>query len=59
MEAKVHPLKSTTAEPPSLSGSPGDHGSVLGAAVLAVLVVAWAASNLSSGGSVFGFELAA
>jgi hypothetical protein len=53
VEAKVHPRKSTTAEPPSLSGTPSAHGSVLVAAVLAALVVVWAAANLLSGGEGF------
>src|SRR5215217_280446 len=39
--------------PPSLSGSPIGHGSVLVAALLAVLIVAWAAANLLSGGEGF------
>ena len=51
--------KSIAGKPQTLSGSPNAYKSVLFAAALAVLVVAWAASNLSSGGSVFGFELAA
>jgi hypothetical protein len=36
--AKGQSRDSTTAEPPSLSGSPSDHGSVLVAAALATLV---------------------
>jgi signal transduction histidine kinase len=53
LEAKVHPRKSTTAETPSLSGSPSAHGRVLVDAVLAVLVVGWAALILLSGGEGF------
>jgi signal transduction histidine kinase len=53
VEAKVHPKESTTAEPPSLSGSASVHSSVLVAAVLAALVVAWAVLNLLSGGEGF------
>ena len=47
--------KSVTGGSPVLSGSSDGHGSLLGAAVLAVLVVAWAAWNLWSGGE--GFAL--
>src|SRR5919112_3564947 len=46
VEAKGHSRESTTVGPPSLSGSLSDHTSVLVAAVLAALVVAWAALNL-------------
>jgi signal transduction histidine kinase len=53
VEVKVHPRESTTAEQPSLSGSLSGYGSVLGAAVLAALVVVWAAANLLSGGEGF------
>jgi signal transduction histidine kinase len=42
-----------TVEPPSLSGSLSGNSSVLVAAVLAVLVVAWAATNLVLGGEGF------
>ena len=45
--------KSIAGKPQTLSGSPNDYKSVLFAAALAVLVVAWAASNLSSGGEGF------
>jgi signal transduction histidine kinase len=53
VEAKGHSRESMTAGPPSLSGSLSDHGSVLVAAVLAALVVVWAAANLLSGGEGF------
>jgi signal transduction histidine kinase len=55
--AKDHTRKSTTAEPPSLSGSLSDYGSVLVAAVLAALVVVWAATNLLSGGEGFAVSV--
>jgi signal transduction histidine kinase len=42
-----------TVEPPSLSGSLSGNSSVLVAAVLAALVVAWAATNLVLGGEGF------
>jgi hypothetical protein len=45
--------KSITGKSQALSGSSNDHRSVLFAAVLAVLVVAWAALNLLSGGEGF------
>src|SRR5688500_16514763 len=44
--AKGHSRKSVTVEPPRLSGSLSGNSSVLVAAVLAVFVVAWAATNL-------------
>ena len=46
MGAKGHSRESVTVEPPSLSGSLSGNSSVLVAAVLAVFVVAWAATNL-------------
>jgi hypothetical protein len=48
--AKGHSRESVTVEPPSLSGSLSGNRSVLVAAVLAALVVAWAATNLVLGG---------
>jgi fatty acid desaturase len=45
--------KSITGKPQALSGSPNGYRSAVFAAALAVLVVAWAALNLSSGGEVF------
>jgi len=45
--------KSFTGKEQALSGSKRDFGSVLFAAVLAVFVVAWAASNLVAGGEGF------
>ena len=48
--AKGHSRESTTVEPPSLSGSLSGNSSVLVAAVLAALVVVWAAANLVVGG---------
>jgi hypothetical protein len=42
-----------TVEPPSLPGSLSGNSSVLVAAVLAALVVVWAATNLLSGGEGF------
>ncbi len=53
MGAKGHSRKSMTVEPPSLSGSLSGNSSVLVAAVLAALVVAWAATNLVLGGEGF------
>jgi signal transduction histidine kinase len=53
--AKSRFRKSVAAEPPVLSGSSDGYGSLLVAAMLAVLVVAWAAWNLWSGGE--GFAL--
>ncbi len=50
MGAKGHSRESVTVEPPSLSGSLSGNRSVLVAAVLAALVVAWAATNLVLGG---------
>lgn len=46
MGAKGHSRENVTVEPPGLSGSLGGNSSVLVAAVLAVFVVAWAATNL-------------
>jgi hypothetical protein len=51
--AKGHSRESMTVEPPSLSGSLSGNSSVLVAAVLAALVVAWAATNLVLGGEGF------
>src|SRR5918998_512480 len=51
--AKGHSRESMTVEPPSLSGSLSGNSSVLVAAVLAVLVVVWAATNLVLGGEGF------
>jgi signal transduction histidine kinase len=51
--AKGHSRRSTTVEPPRLSGSLSGNRSVLVAAVLAALVVAWAATNLVLGGEGF------
>src|SRR5919112_853086 len=48
--AKGHSRESMTMEPPSLSGSLSGNSSVLVAAVLAALVVAWAATKLVLGG---------
>jgi hypothetical protein len=48
--AKGHSRESVTVEPPSLPGSLSGNRSVLVAAVLAALVVAWAATNLVLGG---------
>jgi signal transduction histidine kinase len=45
--------KSITGKSEALSGSSNDYGSVLFAAALAALVVAWAALNLLSGGEGF------
>ena len=53
MGAKGHSRESMTVEPPSLSGSLSGNSSVLVAAVLAALVVAWAATNLVLGGEGF------
>ena len=55
MGAKSRFRKSVTGEPPVLSGSSDGYGSVLVAAALAALIVAWAAVNLWSGGE--GFAL--
>jgi len=51
--AKGHSRESVTVEPPSLPGSLSGNRSVLVAAVLAALVVAWAATNLVLGGEGF------
>jgi signal transduction histidine kinase len=51
--AKGHSRESTTVEPPRLSGSLSGNTSVLVAAVLAALVVVWAATNLVLGGEGF------
>jgi signal transduction histidine kinase len=51
--AKGHSRESTTVEPPRLSGSLSGYTSVLVAAVLAALVVVWAATNLVLGGEGF------
>jgi hypothetical protein len=51
--AKGHSRESMTVEAPSLSGSLSGNSSVLVAAVLAALVVAWAATNLVLGGEGF------
>jgi hypothetical protein len=51
--AKGHSRESMTVEQPSLSGSLSGNSSVLVAAVLAALVVAWAATNLVLGGEGF------
>jgi hypothetical protein len=51
--AKDHSRESMTVESPSLSGSLSGNSSVLVAAVLAALVVAWAATNLVLGGEGF------
>ena len=53
MGAKGHSRESMTVEPPSLSGCLSGNSSVLVAAVLAALVVAWAATNLVLGGEGF------
>ena len=53
MGAKGHSRESMTVEPPSLPGSLSGNSSVLVAAVLAALVVAWAATNLVLGGEGF------
>ena len=53
MGAKGHSRESTTVEPPRLSGSLSGDSSVLVAAVLAALVVVWAATNLVLGGEGF------
>ena len=53
MGARSRFRKSLTEESRVLSGSPSAHGSVLVAAVLAALVVVWAAANLLSGGEGF------
>ena len=53
MGEKGHSRESMTVEPPSLSGSLSGNSSVLVAAVLAALVVAWAATNLVLGGEGF------
>ena len=53
MGAKGHSRESTTVEPPMLSGSLSGNTSVLVAAVLAALVVVWAATNLVLGGEGF------
>lgn len=53
MGAKGHSRESTTVEPPRLSGSLSGNSSVLVAAVLAALVVVWAATNLVLGGEGF------
>jgi signal transduction histidine kinase len=53
--AKSRFRKSATGEPPVLSGSLDGYGSLLFAAGLAVLIVAWAAASLWSGGE--GFAL--
>ena len=53
MGAKGHSRESMTVEPPSLPGSLSGNNSVLVAAVLAALVVAWAATNLVLGGEGF------
>jgi signal transduction histidine kinase len=50
---KGHSRESTTVEPPRLSGSLSGNTSVLVAAVLAALVVVWAATNLVLGGEGF------
>jgi signal transduction histidine kinase len=51
--AKGHSRESTTVEPPRVSGSLSGNSSVLVAAVLAALVVVWAATNLVLGGEGF------
>src|SRR5829696_6534374 len=51
--AKGHSRESMTVEPPSLSSSLSGNSSVLVAVVLAVLVVAWAATNLVLGSEGF------
>src|SRR5215203_4504108 len=51
--AKGHSRESMTVEPPRLSGSLSGNSSVLVAAVLGGLVVAWATTNLLSGGEGF------
>src|SRR5215208_6407206 len=51
--AKGHSRESMTVEPPRLSGSLSGNSSVLVAAVLGGLVVAWAATNLMLGGEGF------
>ena len=53
MGAKGHSRESMTVEPPRLSGSLSGNSSVLVAAVLGGLVVAWAATNLMLGGEGF------
>ena len=53
MGAKGHSRESTTVEPPRLSGSLSGNSSVLVAAVVAALVVVWAATNLVLGGEGF------
>ena len=53
MGAKGHSRESMTVEPPSLPGSLSGNNSVLVAAVLAALVVVWAATNLVLGGEGF------
>jgi signal transduction histidine kinase len=53
VRAKSRFLGSMKARPPDLSGSLGGSPSVLVAAVLAVFVVAWAATNLILGGEGF------
>ena len=55
MGAKSRVRRSLEGESPVLSGSSDGYGSLLVAAALAVLVVAWAAWNLWSGGE--GFAL--
>jgi signal transduction histidine kinase len=51
--AKGHSRESMTVEPQGLTGSPSGNGNVLVAGVLAVLVMAWAATNLVLGGEGF------
>src|SRR5215217_6928097 len=51
--AKGHSREGMTVGPPRLSGSLSGNSSVLVAAVLAALVVAWAATNLVLGGEGF------
>jgi hypothetical protein len=53
VRAKSRFMGSMKARPPDLSGSLGGSPSVLVAAVLAVFVVAWAATNLILGGEGF------
>ena len=53
MRAKSRFLGSMKVRPPDLPGSLGGSRSVLVAAVLAVFVVAWAATNLILGGEGF------